>query len=95
MLLLPRLPKLLLPFQKHDDPFLPFSKAIIDAIRDLVCAYQFDLAAGLSAFLLHEGRLRAIGDSASIRLDGEEVLYAGQREDFAERARADVQVARL
>ncbi len=34
--------------QRHDDPFLPFGKAIIDATHDLCCAYVFDLAAYLS-----------------------------------------------
>ncbi len=34
--------------QRYDDPFLPFSKAIIGATRDLVCAYLFDFAAYFS-----------------------------------------------
>lgn len=34
--------------QKYDDPFLPFCKAVIDATRDVVCAYVYDLAAFLS-----------------------------------------------
>lgn len=44
----PRLPKLPLPMQRVDDPFLPFGKAIINATRDLVCGYMFDLAAYLA-----------------------------------------------
>lgn len=37
----------LLPFAigRHDDPFLPYARAIFAASRDLVCAYVFDLAA--------------------------------------------------
>lgn len=34
---------------RHDDPFLPFGKAVIDATNDLVCAYVFHLGAYLSA----------------------------------------------
>ena len=33
--------------QRHDDPFLPFSKAIIDATADHACAFVFDFAAYL------------------------------------------------
>ena len=47
-MLIPRLTKMPLPIQRYDDPFLPFGKAIIDATRDLVCAYVFDLAAYLA-----------------------------------------------
>jgi len=46
--LAPELEKMPLPMQAHDDSFLPFGKAIIDATHDLVCAYVFDLAAYLS-----------------------------------------------
>jgi hypothetical protein len=48
LLIAPRLALLPLPIQRYDDPFLPFGKAIIDATRDMVCAYIFDLAAYLS-----------------------------------------------
>jgi hypothetical protein len=43
LLLAPKLAKMPLPIARYDDPFLPFGKAIIDATRDLVCAYVFDL----------------------------------------------------
>jgi len=33
-----------LPIQRFDDPFFPFSKQIIDATQDVVCAYLFDFA---------------------------------------------------
>lgn len=35
------------PVQRYDDPYLPFGKAVINATRDLVCAYVFDLASYL------------------------------------------------
>lgn len=44
----PRLLAMPLPIQRYDDPFLPFAKAIIDATRDGVCGYVFDLAAYLA-----------------------------------------------
>lgn len=44
----PIVTKMPLPIQKYDDPFLPFGKAIIDATRDLVAAYLFDMAAYLA-----------------------------------------------
>ncbi len=44
----PRLLRMPLPIQRYDDPFLPFAKAIINATRDLVCAYVFDFAAYLA-----------------------------------------------
>lgn len=34
--------------QKYDDPFFPFGKALIQATRDVVCAYVFDFAAYLA-----------------------------------------------
>lgn len=43
----PRIIAMPLPMKRHDDPFLPFGKAIITATRDLVCGYMFDLAAYL------------------------------------------------
>ena len=48
LLMNPRLSLLPLPMQRYDDPFLPFGKAVIDATRDAVCAYLFDLAAYLA-----------------------------------------------
>lgn len=48
LLIAPRLVRLPLVIQRYDDPFLPFGAAIVNATRDLVCAYVFDLAAYLS-----------------------------------------------
>ena len=39
-----------LPLQEHDEPMLPFARAIIDATQDLVCAYKPNLG-----FYLAEG----------------------------------------
>jgi hypothetical protein len=45
LLLSPRMDRLPLPIQRYDDPFLPLSRAIIEATQDIVCAYVFDFAA--------------------------------------------------
>ncbi|MEO1441816.1 MAG: hypothetical protein AAFV33_15570, partial [Chloroflexota bacterium] len=37
------------PMHYYDDPFFPFSKAIIGATRDVVCGYVFDFP----AYLVH------------------------------------------
>ena len=155
MLISPRLAEMPLPLQKHDDPFLPFGKAIIDATHDLVSAYVFDFAAylalgaagaialertaayvggsalrvlhgpfvggaygeaarafnadaltvasgqdadtyqatDLGVFMIRGHRLKLLGADFDLCLLGDAVLYAGQREDFAERVRAAVQAA--
>ena len=46
--LIPILNKLPFEIQRHDDPFLPFGKAVIDATADLVCAYIFHLGSYLA-----------------------------------------------
>lgn len=46
--LAPNVPDLPEPAYRYDDPFLPFSRAIIEATQDLACAYSFDLAAYLA-----------------------------------------------
>lgn len=48
LVIAPQLRRLPLSIQRYDDPFLPFSKAIIQATRTLVCMYFFDLASFLS-----------------------------------------------
>lgn len=63
----PRVERLPLSIQAYDEPFLPFSKAIINASKDLVCAYMFDMAAYL-----------AIGAAGAIALE-RAIRYA--RED--------------
>ncbi len=44
LLLNPQFEQLPLPITRHDDPFFPFSRAVVDTTKDLVCAYVFDLA---------------------------------------------------
>lgn len=44
----PQVDKLPLAIQRHDDPFLPYIRAIQDAIGDLICGYIFDLGAYLA-----------------------------------------------
>jgi hypothetical protein len=66
LLLAPRLPRLPLPIQRYDDPFLPFGKAVIQTTRDLVCAYVFDFPAYL-----------AIGAAGAIALE-RTIAYAGR-----------------
>lgn len=48
LMLAPRLEKLPLPIQRYDDPFFPFTKAIVKATSERVVAYLFDMAAYLS-----------------------------------------------
>jgi hypothetical protein len=47
LLISPKIASLPLPIQRFDDPFFPYSKALISATQDLVCAYMFDFAAFL------------------------------------------------
>ena len=48
LLIRPRLNNMPLPLKRHDDPFLPFAKEIINATQSMVVAYVLDLAAFLS-----------------------------------------------
>lgn len=74
LLLAPRLAQMPLPMQRFDDPLLPFGKALIDATRDLVCAYVFDLSAylapGASGVVALERTIRYAGGSAVTVLHG-------------------------
>jgi hypothetical protein len=47
LLLSPVLEQMPLPVQRYDEPLLPFGKAIIDATRDVICGYAFDMEAYL------------------------------------------------
>lgn len=71
LVIAPRLTLLMLPIQSYDDPFLPYGKAIIDATRDLVCAYVFDLAAYLA--IGAAGTVALERTIAYARADGETV----------------------
>ncbi len=71
LLFAPRVQQLPLPIQRYDDPFLPFGKAIINATRDLVCAYVFDLASYMAlgaagAVALERTISYAAGDAVTI-----------------------------
>ncbi len=63
-----------LPLQGHDEPMLPFARAIIEATQDLVCAYKpnlgFYLAEGAAGIVALERIVRAIPDDIPIILDG-------------------------
>jgi hypothetical protein len=65
LMIRPLVARMPLPMQRHDDPFLPWGKAIIDATRDLVAAYVFDFAAYL-----------ALGAAGAIALE-RTIPYAG------------------
>lgn len=57
------------PMHYYDDPFFPFSKAIISATRNIVCAYVFDFP----AYMAH-GAAGAIALERSIAYAGSDVL---------------------
>jgi orotidine-5'-phosphate decarboxylase len=63
-----------LPLQYHDEPMLPFARAIIEATQDLVCAYKpnlgFFLAEGAAGLVALERIVRAIPPDIPIILDG-------------------------
>ena len=44
----PRLDQLPRPIQSHDEPLLPYGRAIIEATSDVVCGYAFHLGAYLA-----------------------------------------------
>ena len=47
LMISPKVNRLPLVIQRYDDPFLPFGRSVIEATRNLVCGYLFDLAAYL------------------------------------------------
>jgi len=62
-----------LPFAQIDDPMLPFGQTIIDATRDLVCAYLIDpahyLAEGAAGMIALERLVNYVPDDLPIVLD--------------------------
>jgi orotidine-5'-phosphate decarboxylase len=62
-----------LPLQYHDEPMLPFARAIIEATQDLVCAYKpnlgFFLAEGAAGIVALERIVRVIPPDIPIILD--------------------------
>ncbi len=79
LLLNPRFERLPLPITRYDDPLFPYSKAVVNATRDLVCAYVFDLASYMSL-----GAAGVVALERSVRYAGRDVLtilhgpFAGQ-----------------
>lgn len=63
-----------LPLREHDEPMLPFARAIIEATHDLVCAYKlnlgFYLAEGAAGIVALERIVRLIPPEIPIILDG-------------------------
>ncbi|MDX2136965.1 MAG: hypothetical protein SF123_02645 [Chloroflexota bacterium] len=68
LLLRPQMAKLPLPIQRYDDPFLPFSRAIIEAAQPLVCGVVFDMAAYL-----------ALGAAGAVAME-RAIAFAGNRD---------------
>jgi orotidine-5'-phosphate decarboxylase len=62
------------PISLYDEPMLPFARAIIDATKDLVCAYKpnlaFYLAEGAAGIVALERIVRLIPPEIPIILDG-------------------------
>ncbi len=69
LLLHPVLERMPLPMRTYDDPFLPFTKGVINATRDIVCVYMFDLASYLNI-----GAAGAIALERSIAYTGKDNL---------------------
>ena len=65
--------KMPLPLQKMDDPVLPFAREIIDATKDLVCAFKpnlgFFLAEGAAGIIALERLIRCIPPDIPVILD--------------------------
>lgn len=63
-----------LPIQNFDEPMLPFAREIIEATKDLVCAYKpnlgFFLAEGAAGIVALERIVRCIPSDIPIILDG-------------------------
>lgn len=68
LLLTPEVMKMPLPIRRYDEPFFPFGQALIQATRDLVCGYMFDLASYL-----------AIGAAGAIALERTISYTVGER----------------
>lgn len=70
LLLRPQMAKLPLPIQRYDDPFLPFSRAILDAAQLHISCVMFDVAAYL-----------ALGAAGAVALE-RAIAYASSRCDL-------------
>lgn len=68
LLLRPQMAKLPLPIQRYDDPYLPFSRALIETAQPLVCGIIFDMAAFL-----------ALGAAGAVAME-RAIAFAGSRD---------------
>ena len=84
------LSKMPLPMLKIDDPVFPFARDIIDATKDLVCAYKpnlgFFLAEGAPGVIALERIMRYIPDDVPIILDGKFADIGSTAEQYARAA---------
>ena len=69
LLLRPLMSEMPAPMHYHDDPFFPFSKAIIRETRDVVCGYIFDFP----AYMVH-GAAGGVALERSIGYAGTDTL---------------------
>jgi hypothetical protein len=74
LLIAPKIEQMPLPMQRYDDPFLPFGKAIINATKEVICAYIFDLssylALGAAGAIALERTIDYVGEDAITILHG-------------------------
>jgi orotidine-5'-phosphate decarboxylase len=82
--------KIPLPLQKMDDPALPFARAIIDATRDVACAFKpnlgFYLAQGAAGVIALERLMRYIPTDLPIILDAKFGDIGSTAEQYARAA---------
>ena len=82
--------KMPLPMLRIDDPFFPFAREIVDATKDLVCAYKpnlgFFLAEGAAGMIALERIVRYIPDDIPIILDGKFADIGSTAEQYARAA---------
>lgn len=74
LFLSPSVIKMPVSMRRYDDPFLPFSKSIIQSTQDLVCGYIFDftayLAIGAAGAVALERSIAYVGDDCFTVLHG-------------------------
>lgn len=79
-----------LPLKKMDDPMLPFAREIIDATRDLVCAFKpnlgFFLAEGAAGIAALERLIRYIPSDVPVILDAKFGDIGSTAEQYARAA---------
>ncbi len=84
------LSKMPLPLQAVDDPVLPFARAIVDATKDIVCAFKpnlgFFLAGGAAGLIALERLARYIPPDIPIILDGKFGDIGSTAEQYAKGA---------